>query len=90
MSSANNFAFDDKPSAISFIYIKNSRGPSMEPWGTPALTSAQEEVWPLSTTLYFVKKLDNGFERLPDMPFFSVKYKHQNLHQMILYFMSNW
>ena len=47
VSSANSFAFDDKPTAKSFMYIKKSSGPSMEPWGTPALTSAQEEVCPL-------------------------------------------
>ena len=46
MSSANNFAFDDRPSVSSFIYIKNSSGSSMEPWGTPVLTSAQKEVCP--------------------------------------------
>ena len=48
----------------------------MEPWGTPALTSAQEGVYPLKTTLCFLllKKLDNRFKRLPDIPFcFSLK-----------------
>ena len=76
MSSANSFAFDDRPTARSFIYIKKRSGPSMEPWGTPALTSAQEEVCPLRTTLcfLFLKKFDNRFKRLPDIPFcFSLK-----------------
>ena len=70
MPSANNFAFDERPSARSFIYIKNRSGPSMEPCGTPALTLAQEEVYPLRTTLcfLFLKKFDNRFKRLPDMP----------------------
>ena len=70
--SANNFAFDDRPSARSFIYITNSSGPSMEPWWTLTLTSAQEEVCLLSTTRYFLflKKLDNRFKILQDMPFF--------------------
>ena len=40
MPSANNFAFDERPSAISFIYIENRSGPSMEPCGTPAVMSA--------------------------------------------------
>ena len=71
MSSANNFAFDDRPSARSFVYIKNSSGPSIDPSGAPALTSVQEEVCPLETTLcfLFLKKFDNKFKRLPDMPF---------------------
>ena len=76
MSFANNFAFDERPSAKSFIYIKNRSGPSLEPWGTPGLTSAQEEVYLLRTTLcfLFLKKIDNRFKRLPDMPFcFSLK-----------------
>ena len=73
MPSANNFAFDERPSARSFIYIKNRSGPSMEPWGTPALTSAQEEVCPLRNTFcfLFLKKSDNRFKRLP------VMWKHQ-------------
>ena len=76
MSSANNLAIDERPSARSFIYIKNKRGPSMESWGTPAVTSALEEDCLLRTTLCFLslKKFDNRFKRLPDMPFyFSLK-----------------
>ena len=76
MPSANIFAFDDGPSARSFACIEKGSGPSMELGGTPALTSAQEEVSSLSTILYFLflKKLDNRFKRLPDMPFcFSLK-----------------
>ena len=71
MSSANNFAFDERPSARSFIYIENRSGPSMEPWGTPTLTSSQEEFCPLRTTLcfLFLKKFDNSFKRLPDETF---------------------
>ena len=68
MSSENNFTFDDRLLARSFVYIKSSSGPSMESWGSPALTSAQEEVCPLSTTLcfLFLQKLDNRFKSLPD------------------------
>ena len=41
----------------------------MEP---PAVTSANKEVPPLSTTIcfLFLKKLNNRFKRLPDMLFF--------------------
>ena len=76
MSSANNFAFDEMPLARSFIYIKNRSGPSMEPWGTPSLTSDQEEVCPLRNTLcfLFLKIFDNRFKSFPDIPFcFSLK-----------------
>ena len=76
VSSANNFAFDERPSARSFIYIKNRSGPSMEHSGVPALTSAQEEVCPLRTALcfLFLKKFDNRFKRFPKTAFcFSLK-----------------
>ena len=76
MSSAKNLAIYERPSARSFIYIKNKRGPSMESWGTPAVTSDQEADCPLRTTLCFLslKKFNNRFKRLPDMPFyFSLK-----------------
>ena len=65
MSSANNFVFDDS-------------GCSMESWGTPALTSAQAEIFPLGSTLFFLflKKLDKRFKRLLGMLFcFSLKIK---------------
>ena len=42
-SSSNSFAFDDKLSAKLFMYVRKRNGPIMEPWGTPVLTSAQEE-----------------------------------------------
>ena len=57
-----------------YIYIRNRSEPSME----PSEISVQEEVYPLSTTLcsLFLKKLDNRFKRLPDIPFsFSLKLK---------------
>ncbi len=34
-SSANNFVFDETLSDKSLIYIKKSKGPRTEPWGTP-------------------------------------------------------
>ena len=71
MSSGNNFAFDEKSPSRLFMYINNRSGSSIESWGTPALASAQEEVCSLRTTLYFLflKKFDNRFKRLPDVPF---------------------
>ena len=43
------------------LYIKNDRGPKTDPWGTPAVMFAQEEVWPLSTTLCFLLFTDMSF-----------------------------
>ena len=37
------------------MYIKDSIGPVMEFWGTPALTFIHEEVWPFSITLFSFK-----------------------------------
>ena len=47
----------------------------MEHWGTPVVTSVQEEDCLLRTTLCFVflKKFNNRFKKSPDMPFFSLK-----------------
>ena len=59
-----------------YTYIKKSSEPSKEHLGSPALASAQEENFPLSTNLFFlfVKKLGNRFKMLPDNPFcFSFK-----------------
>ena len=75
VSSANSFVFD-KSSARSFMYIRNRNWPNVEPSGTYALTSAKEEDCPLSTTLcfLFLKKLNNKFNILSDVPFcFSLK-----------------
>ena len=71
MSSANSLAFEDNPSDKSLIYIKNNNGPSIEPWGTPALTSDQPETCPLNKTLCFLffRKSHKRFIKLPDIPF---------------------
>ena len=50
-SSANNLGFEDKSSDRSLIYIKKNSGPRIDPWGTPARTLVQDDVWPLRTTL---------------------------------------
>ena len=41
-SSAKNLAFVDRLSDRSLMQIKNNSGPSMEPWGTPALILTRE------------------------------------------------
>ena len=51
--SANSLAFEGNPSDKSLIYIKNNNGPSMEPWGTSALTSDQSGTYPFNKTLFF-------------------------------------
>ena len=42
----------------------------MEPWGTPALMSAQEECWPFKTTLCFLllRKSVNRANKFPVYP----------------------
>ena len=70
VSSANNFALEDRSPEKLFMYIKNNTGPKKEPWGTPAVTFRHSDVWPLRITLCFLslKKLDKRFKRLPDIP----------------------
>ena len=43
VSSANNLGFETKFSGNSFMYIKKSKGPRIEPRGTPASTFAHIE-----------------------------------------------
>ena len=52
--SANNLGFENKFSGKSFIYIKKSNGPRIEPWGTSASAFVHVEYWSLRTTLYFL------------------------------------
>ena len=49
VSSANDFALEDKSSDKSFVSIKNSNGPRMEHWRKPALTFSHVGFWPLRT-----------------------------------------
>ena len=53
VSSANNLHSLLRPSGKSLTYIKNKRGPRMEPCGTHARISTQEEHWPFKSTLCF-------------------------------------
>ena len=53
VSSANNLGLLWRLSNKSLIYIRNKSGSNVEPWGTPALILAQDELWPLRLTLLF-------------------------------------
>ena len=52
--SANSLHSILRPSDKSLIYIKNNKSPNIDPWGTSAWTSAQDEHWPFKTTLCFL------------------------------------
>ena len=70
ISIENSLALDAKSSDKSFMYIRKSIGPSIEPCGTPASIAAHEEYWLFRTTLCF--RWYNSFtvfNNLPDMPF---------------------
>ena len=54
VSSANSLGFETRFSDKSFIYIKKSSGPRIEPWGTPASTLTHVEFWPFRTTFCFL------------------------------------
>ena len=47
--------------------IRNKSGPNIAPWGTPALTLAQDELWPLRITLCFLF-LKKSFKKLNKFP----------------------
>jgi hypothetical protein len=48
--SANSLAKLPKLSAMSLIYNKNNKGPSTDPWGTPALTRPESDSSLLTNT----------------------------------------
>ena len=50
VSSAKSLTFEFKPLGKSLMYIKNSKGPRINPWGTLALTPAPDECWSINTT----------------------------------------
>ena len=54
VSSANNLHSFLRPFGKSLIYIKNKRGPRLEPSNTLARISTQGEYWPFKTTLCFL------------------------------------
>ena len=47
--SANSFRLHWRPSDESLIWIKNKRGPKIDPCGTPVRTSLQDKCWPFRT-----------------------------------------
>ena len=71
VSSANNLHSPLRPFGKSLTYIKNKRGPRMEPCGTQALISTQDQHWPFKTTLCFllVNKSFSILIRSPHIPF---------------------
>ena len=71
--SANNLASDSKPSGRLLIYIKDRRGPTIDPCGTPANMGNQSEVWLLIVTLWYLllKKLWRNLRILPVKPIVS-------------------
>ena len=71
VSSASNFALEDRSPVKSFMYIKNNNSPKMEHLGAPAVTFHHPDVWPFRRILCFLslKKLDQRSTRLPDIPF---------------------
>ena len=62
----------------SFIYTKKSKGPSIEPCGTPARTGDQFEDWQLRTTLWnlSLRKLWKSVGKLPEIPTVSSLYSN--------------
>ena len=51
VSFANRFALLFNPLGISLTYIRERRGPNMDPWGTPARFGPHDEVCSFKTTL---------------------------------------
>ena len=51
------------------MYIRNKSGPNIEPWATPALILAQDELWPFRITLcfLFLKKSIKRFDKFAEM-----------------------
>ena len=71
-SSANNLTLDDRLSNKSLISITNNNGHNIDTCGTPALTLAQVDIWPLRASLCFllVKKV-KMFNKSPKLSFYS-------------------
>ena len=69
--SAKSLKFVVWPSERSLIYIKNNKGPRIDPCGTPDSILDHEDSGPFNTTLCFLKfkKSVRVLKRLPDMPF---------------------
>ena len=61
---------EEMESDISFMKVRNSKGPSTVPCGTPDKTSDQSEASPSTTTRWdlLVRKFSNHFKREPRIP----------------------
>ena len=70
VSSANNLGLHWRLSDKSLMYIRNKSGPNIEPWGTPALILAQDELWSLRITLcfLFLKESVKRLNKFPEIP----------------------
>ena len=70
VSSANIFTIVSRLAGKSLIKIKKSKGPRMDPCGTPANISFQTEACPFRITRCFlsVKKSRNSESKEPDIP----------------------
>ena len=52
VSSTKSLTFEVSLSGKSLIWIKNNKGPKIEPWGIPVLSCDHFEVWPYRKTLW--------------------------------------
>ena len=70
VSLAKILVVDDNSQLRSLIYTKKNKGPKIDPWGTPAETSTQDEDRPFRTTLWYLllKKFSISFNRVSDIP----------------------
>lgn len=50
--------------------MRKNNSPSIEPWGTPASTGNQLDVWPFNKTRWDLlsRKFLMSFKKLPDIP----------------------
>ena len=82
LSSAKSLHIDNILSETSFTYIKKSKGPSTEPWGTPALIVLLEDnKYQIKNYMTFYYDHSLAQEPLPlfDCPFFAYHYNKHNL-----------
>ena len=71
VSSANNLISHSILSIMSSMYIRKTRGPRIDPSGTPVCTGSSLDDWPSMTTLWnrFSKYEINHFNNYPSIPF---------------------
>ena len=81
VSSANNLIFNFKSVAKSFIYLREKRGPKIDPCDTRSRIHSQSEVFPIRVTLWTLslKRFLINLSRFPLTPFCF------NLNNTILY-----